>query len=137
MPLASSVIDLDWLQREVGYVLMPLQLRADKWINGVDIAPKLLHPMIHHRLEDELKAVAYLKVIDTLESYFLKPLEAWGLLEIERTKQGYFEVIQRIRKTEQQRRIFRGCRCVGEFDKSLRVEGLEGDELENLVGGVE
>jgi hypothetical protein len=96
----NHVIDLDWLQQEAGYVLMPLQLRADKWINSADIAPKLLHPMIHHRLEDELKAAAYLKVIDALESYFLNPLEAWGLLEIERTKQGYFEEIQRIRKTE-------------------------------------
>jgi hypothetical protein len=93
-------IDLDWLQQEAGYVLMPLQLRADKWIKAADIAPQLLHPMIHHRLEDELKRSAYMKVIDALERYFLDPLEVWGLLEIERTKQGYFEVIQRIRKTE-------------------------------------
>jgi hypothetical protein len=96
----NHVIELDWLQREAGYVLMPLQLQADKWINAAAIAPKLLHPMIHNRLEDELKAVAYMEVIDALESYFFNPLETWGLLEIERTKQGYFEVIQRIRKTE-------------------------------------
>jgi hypothetical protein len=93
-------IDLDWLQNEAGYILRPLQLLADKWVEMKEIAPKLLHPMIEHRLRNELRSVTYTKVTDVVEGYFLNPLELWGLLEIERAKEGYFEVIKRIRKTE-------------------------------------
>lgn len=97
---AFGGIDLDWLQHEAGYVLRPLQLLADKWIEMNEIAPQLLHPMIEERLENELKAAPYQTITDELERYFLKPFEAWGLLEVERTKEGYYDVIQRIRKTE-------------------------------------
>ncbi len=92
-------VDLDWLQNEIAYVLKPLQLNANAWIKMSAIAPKLLHPMHLERLEHELKLVSYMDVIDALERYFLRPLELWGLLEIERSKKDYFGDIKRIRKT--------------------------------------
>lgn len=93
-------IDLDWLQFETGYVLKPLQLQANKWVQAEKIAPKLLHPMILHKLESELQPLSYMTIFNAIERYFFKPLEYWGLLEIERKKVQHFDEIQCIRKAK-------------------------------------
>ena len=92
-------IDLDWLQFETGYMLMPLQQHANKWIDPSSHTDKWLHPMVLERLQDELSDISYMTEADAIERYFIKPFEKWGLLEVQRVKEGYFDKINRIRKT--------------------------------------
>jgi hypothetical protein len=92
-------IDLDWLQRETGYILMPLQQYANKWIDPSVHTEKWLHPMSLQQLEDELADISYMDAIYAIERYFIEPFEKWGLLEVKRKKKGYCEKIHRIRKT--------------------------------------
>jgi|GEM_PF-1655173 len=92
-------IDLDWLQRETSYILMPLQQHAEKWIDPSAHTERWLHPMTLQQLEEEVSDLSYVSPADAIERYFIVPFELWGLLEVERKKKKYFDEIQRIRKT--------------------------------------
>jgi len=92
-------VNLDWLQQEAGYILMPLQQHADKWIDPSAHTKKWLHPMVLERLEEALCNRPYIDVMDVIKLYFINPFKKWGLLEIERKKEHYLDKIQRIRKT--------------------------------------
>ncbi len=92
-------LDLDWLQFESGYILMPLQQHANKWIDPSAHTETWLHPMALERLQDQLSDISYMSASNAIERYFIEPFEKWGLLEVERVKKGYFDTIRRIRKT--------------------------------------
>ena len=92
-------MDLDWLQQAVSYALYPLQQHANKWIDPAAHTAKWLHPMVLERLQNEVSQMAYTSAAGAIERYFIEPFEKWGLLEVKRIKQGYFDKITGIRKT--------------------------------------
>jgi hypothetical protein len=73
--------------------------QADKWIDPSAQTQKWLHPIALQRLYEELCDISYMDANDAIESYFIEPLEQWGLLEVDRIKEGYSEKIKCIRKS--------------------------------------
>jgi hypothetical protein len=95
----NSAVDFDWLQEEVGYVLHTLQQYADQWIDPAAHTEQWLHPMVLEQVEEAVSGFSYMTVDSVIVRTFIVPFEKWGLLEVERIKEGYFDKIQRIRKT--------------------------------------
>ena len=51
------------------------------------------------RVNAAISQISYTSANNELESYLLKPLEQWGLLEVQRQQKKYWQVLLRVRKT--------------------------------------
>lgn len=90
---------LDWLQHEIKFVLYPLYLQAQKWLPIKGIAKKILHPIHHESLLEDLKDSHYVTDDYAMELYFLNPLEQWGLLEFRVKKERFHDIPTHVRIT--------------------------------------
>ena len=74
-------------------------IQADQWIDPAAHTEQWLHPMVLEQVEEAVSGFSYMTVDSVIVRTFIVPFEKWGLLEVERIKEGYFDKIQRIRKT--------------------------------------
>ena len=99
--------DLDWIQRETGFLLFPLCKVARKWIEVEKLPGRTFHPMVLGRLEDQVSGRKFLEVDDVVRYFFIRPLEDWGLVEVRKRKENYWERYTHLRVTDLYRRFIR------------------------------
>ncbi len=89
-------IDVDWIQHEINFLLYPLSLKAQRWLNMSSFADELLHPLNRQRLQQALDGQNLMDTSDVVERYFVRPLHQWGLLEVQWSKDKYYPRPERV-----------------------------------------
>lgn len=90
-------IDLNWIQHEIRFLLYPLYLKARKWMPAEQLYEAILHPMTREKLEHQLSDQTFTNTSDVIERYLVRPLDRWGLLEVQWSQDAHFPKPDKVR----------------------------------------